>query len=153
MTDQLLYLTIGVFLFFGTVTAVTVLYPPKNVIASMAVISLVVLSPLFLYSPILASLGYPVKIEEQLDAEYLSYSVSGDSKWIYLWTLDIEDGEPRAYRIPYSKADEESLQKADKEKGRGLPQRVEKGEQSPIGNDNAAGVLDFEPLPDGGGGK
>jgi hypothetical protein len=153
MTDYLLYLSLGVLLTIGITTAMLVLYPPKKLSTSLVVIAVVVLSPMFMYNPVLKALGYSVKVEEQLDTEYLAYSISSDNLWIYLWTLDKEVGEPRAYRIPYTKEDEEKLAKAEEEKGRGVPQKVKKGPTAPTGNDFADGSLVFEPLPDGGVGK
>jgi len=153
MTDYLLYLAIGVFVALGTTSAIVVLYPPKRVMSSMMIIAVMVIAPLFLYNPVLNSLGYPVKITEKTTAKFLAYSVSPDSLWIYLWTNDKDAGEPRAYRIPYSKEDEEELAKAEKEKGKGIPQQVEMGPEAPEGHDSSEGVLNFEPLPDGGGAK
>lgn len=151
MTDYLLYLVIGVLVAVGTTSVIVVLYPPKRMLSSLLIIIVMVTAPLFLYYPVLSSLGYPVKITEKITTKYLAYIVSFDSLWIYLWTKDTETGEPRAYRIPYTKEDEKRLAEAEKEKDKGIPQQVEAGEAAPSNNEFAEGTLQFEPLPDGGG--
>jgi hypothetical protein len=131
-----------------------VLYPPKRTLFSLLIIASVVTAPLFLYQPVLSALGYSVKIDDNtITSRYLSYLVSTDRHWIYIWTQDTAVGEPRAYRIPYSESAEKKLEEAEGEKGDGIPQQVEIAPASAVNNDSAEGQLNFEPLPEGGSGK
>lgn len=149
MTDFILYLTLGVFVALGVVVSLVVLYPPKRVGFSLLLIASVVSAPLFLYQPILGSLGYSVKLNTSLDAKYISHRVSPDRIWIYIWIYDRSVEEPRAYRVPFSKETEEELEGAKKDQERGIPQRVTSGNITPEGTDFAYGTIKSEPLPSG----
>ena len=43
---------------------------------------------------------------------FLSYTIDSSQTWIYIWVIDPESSEPRAYKIPYTKEDEKELAEA-----------------------------------------
>jgi hypothetical protein len=80
------------------------------------------------YVAVEAMLGYPVNLEIPEEALYVSHLVSTDKETIYLWSIDlsVEGGKPRAFKIKYTREDEEKLEKASENKANGIPQVIKK---------------------------
>lgn len=83
-------------------------------------------------------MGYPIQVEDKSEQLYVAHMVGKEQKWIYIWAIDESiSNVPRAYKIPYTKEDEEKIEKAKEKKEKGIPQGlVLPDEEQETGNDD-----------------
>ena len=141
------------FVALGCLYAIYTISPPKKLIVALTLIAASIAAPVYVYNPLMDSLGFAVKLEQIEDNELLSYTVDSSQTWIFIWVIDPESSEPRAYKIPYTKEDEKELAEATQKGEEGLAQSLsidfESMEQS---NSNEPAVR-TEDLPQDGGEK
>ena len=153
MTDTIAYLMVWTFVALGCLYAIYTISPPKKLIVALTLIAASIAAPVYVYTPLMDSLGFAVKLEKIDNNELLSYTVDAEQTWIFVWVIDPESSEPRAYKIPYTKEDEKELAEATQKGEEGLAQSLsidfESMEQS---NSNEPSVR-TEDLPQDGGEK
>ena len=141
------------FVALGCLYAIYTISPPKKLIVALTLIAASIAAPVYVYNPLMDSLGFAVKLEKIDNNELLSYTVDAEQTWIFVWVIDPESSEPRAYKIPYTKEDEKELAEATQKGEEGLAQSLsidfESMEQS---NSNEPAVR-TEDLPQDGGEK
>ena len=112
------------FVALGCMYAIYTISPPKKLIVALTLIAASIAAPVYVYTPLMDSLGFAVKLEQIEDNELLSYTVDSSQTWIFIWVIDPESSEPRAYKIPYTKEDEKELAKATQKGEEGLAQSL-----------------------------
>ena len=149
MTDTIAYTVVWVFVALGCLYTVYTIHPPSKLWVALTLILATVAAPVYLYQPVQDSLGFAVKVEEQTEDLFISYTVDADQKWIYVWVQDVETLEPRAYKIPYTKEDEEKIAEGAEESGEGVPLIITiPGESRPGDQEsNVANEIQFDNIP------
>lgn len=151
MTDHIAYIVVWTFASLGFLFTIQTIYPPKKIVVSFLFILVTICAPVMLYTPVVDSLGYSVESEDASTAKMIDYTVDSEQKWIHIWVYNVEVDEPRSYKIPYTKEDEEKLSAGKKKGEEGVPQQVTiPGSQKASRQDQAGGKLEIEDLPDGG---
>ncbi len=151
MTDNIAYIVVWTFAALGFLFTIQTIYPPKKIAVSFLFIVVTICAPVMLYTPVVDSLGYSIESEDASTAKMIDYAVDSEQRWIHIWVYNVEVDEPRSYKIPYSKEDEEKLAAGKKKGEDGVPQQVTiAGKQKASRQDQAGGKLEIEDLPDGG---
>ena len=152
MTDTITYIIVWTFVALGCMYAIYTISPPKKLIVALTLIAASIAAPIYVYTPLMNSLGFAVANQVVEDVEFLHYTVDSTQTWIFLWIMDDESGEPRAHKIPYTKEDEQKLSKAQQKGQEGVAQGIT---LLPSGtrNDVTYPTLEVENLPQDGGEK
>ena len=153
MTDTIAYLVIWTFVALGCLYAIYTIAPPKRLIVALTLIAASIAAPVYVYNPLMDSLGFAVKLEQIEDNEFLSYTVDSSQTWIYIWVIDPESSEPRAYKIPYTKEDEKELAEAAQKGEDGLAQSLSVDFESMEQSESTEPAVRTEDLPQDGGEK
>ncbi len=109
-----------------TILAVTSLWALANtrkIKTLILVVPLVIVCALGSYVSIMTLYGYPTEQVMEEDNIYVKHLVDKKADRIYVWAIT-KDNLPRAYSIPYTKEDEEKLNKAAERQEEGIPQMV-----------------------------
>ena len=153
MTDTIAYIIVWTFVALGCMYAVYTISPPKKLIVALTLIAASIAAPIYVYDPLMDSLGFAVKLEKVDNVEFLYYTVDSSQTWIYLWVIDDESGEPRAYKIPYTKEDEKELSKASQKGQEGVPQGLSIDFESTERSESLETSVRTENIPQDGGDK
>jgi len=124
MTDSIIFTVISSLVALGVVFTIQAIYRPKSLKIALFLIFLSITMPLALYKPFVDSLGFSVHQGNDKSEKFLTYYVDPNQEWIYMWVVDEESGEPRAYKKPYTKEDEKELSEASKQGQEGVPQSI-----------------------------
>ena len=124
MTDSIIFTVIASLIALGVVFTIQAIYRPKSLKIALFLIFLSITMPLALYKPFIDSLGFSVHQGNDKSEKFLTYYVDADQTWIYMWVIDTESGEPRAYKKPYTKEDEKALSEAAKKGREGVSQTI-----------------------------
>ena len=141
------------FVALGCMYAIYTISPPKKLIVALTLIAASIAAPVYVYTPLMDSLGFAVKLEQIEDNELLSYTVDSSQTWIFIWVIDPESSEPRAYKIPYTKEDEKELAKATQKGEEGLAQSLSIDFESMETSESTEPAVRTEDLPQDGGEK
>jgi len=125
MTDSIIFTVISSLIALGVVFTIHAIYRPKSLKIAILMIFLSITMPLALYKPFINSLGFAVFQGNSSNEVFLHYTVDANQEWIYLWVIDSESLEPRAYKRPYTKEEEKKLSEAKKKGDEGVTQTVE----------------------------
>ena len=125
MTDNIILQVVAAMISLGVIFTVHAIYRPKSLKISIFMIFLSITTPLALYKPFVDSLGFPVFSSTDSKQEFITYLTSADQEWIYLWIMDTDSSEPRAYKIPYTKEAEKELAEAKEKVEEGVQQGIE----------------------------
>ena len=153
MTDTIAYLMVWTFVALGCMYAIFTIAPPRRLIVALLMITLSIAAPVLTYTPLMDSLGFAVKLDKIDDNEFLSYKVDSSQTWIYLWVIDPESSEPRAYKIPYTKEDEKELAEAAQKGEEGLAQSLSVDFESMEQSESTDPAVRTEDIPQDGGEK
>ena len=153
MTDTIAYLIVWTFVALGCMYAIYTISPPKKLIVALTLIAASIAAPIYVYNPLMDSLGFAVKLEKIDNVEFLHYTVDSSQTWIYLWVIDDVSGEPRSYKIPYTQEDEKELSKAAQQGQEGVPQGISVDFESTEVSDSTDTAVETEPLSLDGGDK
>ena len=141
------------FVALGCLYAIYTIAPPKKLIVALTLIAASIAAPVYVYTPLMDSLGFAVKLEQIEDNELLSYTVDSSQTWIFIWVIDPESSEPRAYKIPYTKEDEKELAEATQKGEEGLAQSLSVDFESMEQSNSNEPAVRTEDLPQDGGEK
>ena len=152
MTDTIAYLIVWTFVALGCLYAIYTISPPKKLIVALTLIAASIAAPIYVYTPLMNSLGFAVADQVIEDVQFLHYTVDSTQTWIFLWIIDDESGEPRAHKIPYTKENEQKLAEAGQKGKQGVAQGIT---FLPSGTrpDITYPTLEVEDLPQDGGDK
>ena len=125
MTDDIILQVIAAMTALGVIFVLQAIYRPKGLKIALLMIFLSLSTPLALYKPFVDSLGFSVYSGNKVKEEFLAYVVNPKQTWIHMWVIDLDSGEPRAYKTPYTKELEEALEKAKEASEEGIQQGVE----------------------------
>ena len=153
MTDTIAYLVVWTFVALGCLYAIYTISPPKKLIVCLTLIAACIAAPVYLHDPINDAMGYPVVVEDQSTDKFVSYVVDRDQKWLFIWIMNVENDEPRAYKIPYTQEDEEKLAAAAEKGEQGFPQEITLDEGDPRDGTSTSTSITIRDLPPTGGGK
>ena len=153
MTDTIAYLIIWTFVALGCMYAIYTISPPKKLIVALTLIAASIAAPVYVYNPLMDSLGFAVKLEKIDNNEFLSYTVDSSQTWIYIWVIDPDSSEPRAYKIPYTKEDEQELAKAQQQGEEGMVQGLSIDFESTERSESQEPAVRTETIPQDGGDK
>ena len=141
------------FVALGCLYAIYTIAPPKKLIVALTLIAASIAAPVYVYTPLMDSLGFAVKLERIDNNELLSYTVDAEQTWIFVWVIDPESSEPRAYKIPYTKEDEKELAEATQKGEEGLAQSLSVDFESMEQSNSNEPAVRTEDLPQDGGEK
>ena len=96
MTDTIAYLIVWTFVALGCLYAIYTISPPRKLIVAITLIAASIAAPVYVYNPLMDSLGFAVKLEKVDNVEFLHYTVDSSQTWIYIWVIDDVSGEPRS---------------------------------------------------------
>ena len=153
MTDTIAYLMVWTFVALGCMYAIYTIAPPKKLIVALTLIAASIAAPVYVYTPLMDSLGFAVKLEKIDNNELLSYTVDAEQTWIFIWVIDPDSSEPRAYKIPYTKEDEQELAEATQKGEEGLAQSLSVDFESMEQSNSNEPAVRTEDLPQDGGEK
>ena len=153
MTDTIAYLMVWTFVALGCMYAIFTIAPPRRLIVALIMIAGSIAAPVYVYTPLMDSLGFAVKLEQIEDNEFLSYTVDSSQTWIYIWVIEPESSEPRAYKIPYTKEDEKELAEAAQKGEDGLAQSLSIDFESMETSESTEPTVRTEDIPQDGGEK
>ena len=125
MTDSIIVSLIASLVSLGVLFTLHAIFRPKGLKIAILLIFLSLSTPVALYTPFVNALGYPIAAGNELKEHLLSHAISPEQTWIYVWVIDTESGEPRAYKFPYSKELEKALSEAQKGTDAGVQQGIE----------------------------
>tara|TARA_B110000285_G_C15104324_1_gene606989 strand:+ start:1115 stop:1585 length:471 start_codon:yes stop_codon:yes gene_type:complete len=146
MTDAIIYTVIASLVALGVIFTLHAIYRPKGLGIAIFMIFISLSTPLALYKPFVEALGFPVYAENSGKEELITHTVSPDQVWIYIWVIDFESGEPRAYKFPYSKESEKALAEAKEKTEQGVQQGIEIPPPISTGNVDTPVELEIEDL-------
>jgi hypothetical protein len=140
MTDSIIYTVIASLIALGVVFTLHAIYRPKSLKIAILMIFLSISTPLALYKPFIASLGFSVHQGNNQHEVFISYTVDAEQEWIYMWVMDKDANEPRAYKTPYSKEKEKAMNEAQEKGEKGIEQEVLIPPPMPGANDTQAEI-------------
>ena len=153
MTDTIAYLIVWTFVALGSMYAIFTIAPPRRLIVALIMIAGSIAAPVYVYTPLMDSLGFAVKLSKIDNNEFLSYTVDAEQTWIFVWVIDPESSEPRAYKIPYTKEDEQKLSEAQQQGEDGLLQGISVDFESTERSESEDPAVRTETIPQDGGDK
>jgi hypothetical protein len=124
MTDSIIFTVIASLVALGVVFTIHAIYRPKSLKIALLMIFLSISMPLALYKPFINSLGFAVFQGNASNEVFLHYTVDANQEWLYIWVIDTESQEPRAYKRPYTKEEEKKLNEAQQKGQEGVTQTV-----------------------------